>query len=107
MAEKPVIVVISYRAQPGKGDRARLELTALVKEVVAREPDCLGIRLHQGSEDETRILLYEQWTSREAYTGPHMQTPHLSAFRTRAREFFAGPPTIEFWQLVEDTARGQ
>ncbi len=105
MAGAQVVVVITYKAQPGQGGRTLSELQALIREVVAREPDCGGIRIHHDPDDETRVLLYEQWSSREAYTGPHMQTPHLAAFLARAREFVAGPPTIEFWTLDGDVTR--
>lgn len=94
-----IIVVITYRTQPDQGARALRELRALVADVVALEKDCLGIRLHRDPVDDTQILLYEQWSSREAYVGPHMQTPHIGAFMGRAREFLSGPPTIAFWQL--------
>lgn len=104
MAEDPVIVVIRYEARPGQGDRAEAELRALVREVVAREPDCLGIRLHADHDDRTRFLLYETWTSRAAYAGPHMKTPHLTSFIARAGALFAGPPTIEYWSLTDDLA---
>lgn len=107
MAAEPVTVVISYRAQAGQGARALSELGALIREVVAREPDCLGIRLHQDPDDDTRLLLYEAWSSRAAYSGPHMQTPHLGAFIAKAREFLAGPPTIEFWRLDADVGGGR
>ncbi|MBP7777126.1 MAG: antibiotic biosynthesis monooxygenase [Acidobacteria bacterium] len=105
MASEPVVVVITYRAQPGHGPRALSELQALVREVVAREPDCGGIRIHRDPDDDTRVLLYEEWSSREAYQGPHMQTAHLGVFMTSAREFLAGPPTIELWQLEGDHTR--
>ncbi len=103
MATSSVTVTISYQAQPGQGSRARDELTALIAEVVAKESDCLGIRLYQDPDDDTRILLYEQWTSREAYAGPHMQTPHIGAFIAIAREFLAGPPTIAYWNLSAES----
>ena len=102
---KPVIVVISYVAQPGQGARALEELQVLIREVVAHEPECGGIRIHHDPADDTRILLYEEWNSREAYTGPHMQTPHIRAFIDRARDFVAGPPAIEFWDLDEEVGR--
>ena len=107
MAGEPIVVVITYKAQAGQGARTLKELTSLIGEVVAREPDCGGIRIHHDPDDDMRVLLYEQWSSREAYTGPHMQTAHLGAFMARAREFLAGPPTIEFWQLDGDMTRAR
>lgn len=95
-----VTVVIAYEALPGRADVAREELAALIETVVATEPACRGIQLFQGGADPHRLLLTEQWESQAAYTGPHMQTPHLLAFRGRAAGFLAGPPEITFWHPV-------
>ncbi len=99
-----VVVVIQFQAQGGQAAVARRELKALIAEVVAKEPDCLGILLHQDVDDETRMLLYERWTSKEAYTGPHLQTPYIRAFMERAAGFMAGPPAITFWKMTDDYA---
>lgn len=98
MTAAPVTVVIAYRAQPGKGSAARTALADLIALVVAREPSCLGITLLQDPADATRFLLYELWTDQAAYTGPHMQTPHIQAFIQGAGALFLGPPEISFWQ---------
>ena len=98
MPDSPVTVVITYRAQPGKGPAACKALASLIATVQEREPDCLGITLLQDPADDTRFLLYELWTSQAAYTGPHMQTPHIQAFIQGAASTFAGPPDISFWR---------
>ncbi len=98
MTDGPVTVVIRYTALPHQGATAHAAITALVAEVLAKEPDCLGIQVLADPEDDTRIALHERWTSREAYTGPHMRTPHIQAFIQRAADFVAGPPEITFWR---------
>lgn len=100
MPDSSVLVVIRYRALPGKGVAARAALAALIATVLEREPDCLGITLLQDPADDTSFLLYERWTSQAAYTGPHMQTPHITAFIAGAAATFAGPPDISFWREV-------
>jgi quinol monooxygenase YgiN len=100
-----VIVIINYQAQSGQAAVARRELTALIQQVVAQEPDCIGIQFHQDVDDDTRNLLYERWTSKEAYTGPHLRTPYIRAFMERSSGFLAGPPAITFWKLTDDLAR--
>jgi len=102
MTLDPVLVLITYRAQPGKADTAVAALSALIKTVVAEEPACGGIQMYQDAADPDRILLYEEWTSREAYLGPHMQTPHIRAFIAEASAFIAAPPEITFWRLRAD-----
>lgn len=99
------IVVIDYRAQPGKGKELKHELEALIRDVVKHEHDCLGIQLLETDDDGDRVLLYERWTSRAAYEGPHMQTPHITAFRERAQGFAAGRPAITFWTVKADVGR--
>lgn len=97
MPAEAVTVLIEYRARSGRSAEALSALAELVATVVAREPDCAGIRVLQDGEEPHRILLDERWSSREAYLGPHFQTPHLQAFIARAGDLFEGPPSIRFW----------
>jgi len=97
MSSEAVTVSIEYRALPGRTAEAIAALSELIATVVAREPDCAGIHLLQEVEEPHNILLNERWSSREAYLGPHFQTPHLQAFIARAGDLFEGPPSIRFW----------
>jgi len=103
MPTRPVTVVIAYHAQPGQGPAARAALASVIAVVVAKEPDCLGIRMLENTDDDTRFLPYETWTSQAAYVGPHLQTPHIQAFIASAGALFAGPPDISFWQEPPST----
>lgn len=91
-----VVVLIEYRALPGRETLAQRELSALVAIVVEKEPDCGGIEILRDKEDPTRLVLYERWSSRDAYTGPHMRTPYILEFISKAPDFMAGPPSITF-----------
>ncbi|MBE0566217.1 MAG: antibiotic biosynthesis monooxygenase [Krumholzibacteria bacterium] len=93
-----VVVIISYVCQPGKADQAVREISELIATVQRVEPDCGGIELLQQTDDPSRIMLVEQWTSREAYLGPHFQQPHILAFIERAGQFLVEPPVITFWR---------
>jgi len=98
----PVVVLVRYQAQPDKADLAGREIASLVAQVRSKEPECLGISIDRCDDEPARFVLRERWTSREAYVGPHMQTPHLQSFIQRAPEFLAGPPDISFWREVDD-----
>ena len=106
MPRDPITVLIVYQAQPGKVEAGLGALAALVATVVAQEPACLGITIHQDVSDPARILLDEEWTDKASYVGPHMQTAHIRAFIERAPELFAGPPDISFWERRGGTRRG-
>ncbi len=98
MPSSRVTVVITYRAHPGKEPAAQAALAGIVGTVLAKEPDCLGISMYEDTRAPGRFLLHERWTSQEAYTGPHFQTPHLQAFIAAAPSLFTGPPDISFWR---------
>lgn len=100
-----VTVMIRYIAQAGKAETAQRELEKLVKTVVAEEPACRGIWIHQNTSAPEQLLLIERWTDQAAYMGPHMQTPHIRDFMTRAPKFIAGPPEITFWRGVARAER--
>jgi quinol monooxygenase YgiN len=100
MSKDDVTVVIRYEAKPGMSERAVRELGDLIKTVVREEAACRGIWLHQDTGTPAKLLLVEHWISQDAYTGPHMQTPHITAFVGRAAEFLTGPPEITFWRGV-------
>lgn len=102
MTTESVTVIITYVAQPNRIEAATTALTELINTVVREERDCLGITMHQDLDDPTRIVLIERWTSRAAYTGPHMNTPHIQQFIAQAGERLAGPPTITFWSAIAD-----
>jgi quinol monooxygenase YgiN len=102
MSEDSVMVLIHYRTQPGKEEAGVRELASLIATVAAQESACAGITMFQDADDPARILLYERWASRAAYTGPHMQTAHIQAFIRKAPSFMAGAPAITFWQQRHD-----
>lgn len=98
MTARDIHVIIRYRAQDGCADLALRELAALVAVVRREEPDCTGITIVQRDEDPCEFTLLETWTSREAYAGPHLSTPHILAFKSRAGQFMAGAPEITYWR---------
>jgi quinol monooxygenase YgiN len=95
------VVVIRYRALPGREVIARSDLAKLVATVLAEESACRGIRMLVDADDPAAILLVEEWPDRASYLGPHFETPHIRAFIARVGEWFAGPPEIGFWDPVD------
>ena len=95
-----VVVLVRYRALPGREQTALHEISELVATVRAREPECGGIKILRHWAEPTQITLIEEWPSRETFLGPHMQRPHIESFIQRAGAFLEGPPDISFWSAV-------
>lgn len=96
MQSDAVTVLIRMQLLPEFVERGMEDLLDLAREVRRVEPDCLAIELAQDSDDPTKITMIEKWSRREAYEGPHMQSPHMKAFIEKSGKFFVGPPDISF-----------
>ncbi len=97
---EPVTVVITCAIRPDMLETARRELEANIETVMAREPACHGIRVHDDPNNPLRLMIIENWESLEAFTGPHMQTPHMQAFLATAESFLDGAAEFGFWREV-------
>jgi quinol monooxygenase YgiN len=93
-----VVVVLKFKAQPDKGAMAVSELMKLL-EKVKQEPHFVSIRLHIDPNDNTNIMLYEEWEDLQYYNTIHMETEHLKAFQVNSRNFLTGPPDISYWKV--------
>jgi len=98
---KNLIVLVEYKTQPSKSADAIASLTELI-ENVKLEPNFVNIKLHVDSKDESRILLYEEWSDETYYNSTHMKTPHLQKFIGDSRTFLAGPPEISQWKIEKE-----
>lgn len=97
---EPVTVVISCTLRPDQVETARRELAAVIETVLASEPACHGIRVHEDPRNPRRLLIIEDWDSEEIFTGPHLQTPHMQSFLENAEGFLDGAAEFAFWREI-------
>ena len=96
MQTTAVTVLIRTQLLPDSIEQGKQALMDLAREVRKVEPDCLAIELAQDMDEPANITMIEKWSSREAYEGPHMQSPHMKSFVEQSSHYFAGPPDISF-----------
>jgi len=99
-ALKQVTVVINCVIMRGKMEVAMQALKTVIKTVMLQEKACRGIRVHQDTDNPQRLLIIENWESKEAFLGPHMQTTHMIAFMKLAESFLDGKAEFNFWNEV-------
>ena len=100
MKTEAVTVVITCAIRPDALATAKRELAAIIETVLADEPACHGIAVHEDSRNPHRLMIIENWDSEEIFTGPHMQTPHMQSFLKRAEGFLDGVAEFGFWRQV-------
>jgi len=92
------IVILKFKTQPDKTEEAVAGLEDLL-ENVKNEPHFISIKMHVDADDETNILLYEEWDDLAYYKSEHMETDHILKFMSNSSSFLAGPPEITFWNV--------
>ena len=93
-----VVVVGSFKAQPGKEAEALEAFKALV-EPTHREEGCILYALHQGTDDQARLAFVERWESRELLDA-HLASDHVAAVLEHVDELFGDSADIVVYEPV-------
>ena len=93
-----VVVVGSFKAEPGKEAEALEAFKALVEPTHA-ESGCVLYALHQGTDDPSRLAFIERWASREELDA-HLKSPHVAAILERAPELLGESGDITVFEAV-------
>ena len=93
-----VVVVGSFKAEPGKEVEALEAFKALV-EPTHGEEGCILYALHQGTDDPRRLAFVERWASRESLDA-HLKSPHVAAALERVEELFGDSADIVVYEAV-------
>jgi len=93
-----VVVVGSFRINPGKEEEALEAFTALVEPTHA-EDGCILYALHRGVDDPARLTFIERWASREQLDA-HLKSDHVAAALERAEELFGENGEITVYEAV-------
>jgi quinol monooxygenase YgiN len=96
MAE--IVVVGSFRAEPGKEEEALRAFEALVEPTHA-EQGCILYALHRGVDDPRRLTFIERWASREDLDA-HLASPHIQDVLKIAPELFGESGDITVYEAL-------
>jgi quinol monooxygenase YgiN len=98
MNTKPVTLVVTFQARPGKESELREMLLGLLAPT-RKEAGCINYDLHAAPDDPAKFLFYENWTS-QAHLDAHGRTPHIQNLRARLDELCAEPLKLNFWEKI-------
>lgn len=100
MQRADITVLVQLRLFPEYIERGMRDLMKFARTVRLQEPACLALDIAQDLEDPTRVTMIEKWSDREAYEGPHLQTPHMKAFIAESGKYFDGAADVHFLRMV-------
>jgi len=98
MSQKPLTVVATIKAKPGKEAELRKTLQSLLAPT-RKENGCLNYDLHTSLDDPRLFIFHENWTSK-AHLDVHLKSPHIQAFIAKAPELLAEPVQIMLCEKV-------
>jgi len=98
MSSKPITVIATFQANPGKEAELQKALTSLIAPT-RLEAGCINYDLHVSSEYPSRFLFHETWTSR-AHLDAHLQSVHVKVMFPRVSELCVAFPDIVVWEKI-------
>jgi len=98
MNAKPVTVVASFQARPGRESELRAALIGLLAPT-RKEAGCLNYDCHQAADDPAKFLFHETWTS-QVHLDAHLQSVHVQALLPRVNELCTESPQITLWKRL-------
>ena len=98
MSAKPITVVATFQANPGKEAELQKALASLVAPT-RQEAGCINYDLHVSAEFPSKFLFHETWTSR-AHLDAHLQSVHVKVMFPRVSELCVAFPDIVVWEKI-------
>ena len=98
MSQKPVTMVVTFQARPGKEAELRTLLTGLLAPT-RKEAGCLNYDLHADPADPSKFLFHENWAS-HAHIEAHARMPHIQTLLKRMDELCVEALKISYWEKI-------
>lgn len=97
-SEDNLLVIVKYKTQPNKNIDAIVALKALVEQA-EKEDHFVELKIYVDPDDNSIILVQEEWEDASYYKNDHMKTAHYQKFMTDSPAFLVGTPEISYWNL--------
>jgi quinol monooxygenase YgiN len=101
-APRPISVVAFVKAKAGEEDRLKTLALALVAPSRAEKGN-VSYDLHQGIDDKTTFVFYENWASMDAFN-LHKESPHFQHFLTATKDWLDGDLKVTLLTKLSEPA---
>ena len=95
-----ILEVADIRIQPGQEAAFDAAIQRGLKDVISQAQGFRGWKVNKGVESPQRYLLMIFWDTLEDHTVHFRQGPLFAQWRAIVGPFFAGPPTVEHFELL-------
>ncbi|NMM05347.1 antibiotic biosynthesis monooxygenase family protein [Polaromonas sp.] len=95
-----ILELADIRIQPGQQDAFDEAIQRAIRTVVGKAKGFQGYKVNKGIESPERYLLQIFWETLENHTVDFRGSPAFTEWRAIVGPFFAGPPTVEHFELL-------
>ncbi|WP_394755184.1 antibiotic biosynthesis monooxygenase family protein [Rhodoferax sp.] len=95
-----ILELADFSIQPGQNAAFEEAIQRGLHTTIAHVRGFEGFKLNRCIESTERYVLQVFWTTLEDHTVGFRQSPAFAQWRTIVGPFFAGPPSVEHFELV-------
>jgi heme-degrading monooxygenase HmoA len=98
-----ILELVDLRIQAGKQVEFQVALQRGLEQVITKAKGFQGYRINHGIESPDRFVLMFYWNTLENNTVDFRESPAFAEWRAIVGPFFASPPAVEHFNLLEKT----
>ena len=95
-----ILELADIRIHPGQQAAFDVAIQRGVHEVISKAKGFAGYKVNKGIENPERYVLQICWETLDNHTVDFRQSPAFTQWRAIVGPFFAGPPTVEHFELL-------
>ena len=99
-----ILELADIRIPPGKGAEFDTAIIRGVETVISKARGFRGYKVNRGIESPERYVLMIFWDTVENHTVDFRGSPAFQDWRAIVGPYFAGPPVVEHFSLVGESA---
>ena len=99
-----ILELADIRIKPGQQAAFDEAIQRGISTVISKAKGFKGASVHKGIESADRYVLQIRWETLENHTVDFRESPAFADWRAIVGPFFAGPPTVEHFDLLVQTA---
>lgn len=99
-----ILEIADIRIHPGQQAAFDEAIQRGLREVISKAKGFQGFKVNKGIESPERYILQIFWDTLENHTVDFRQSPAFADWRAIVGPFFAGPPTVEHFDLLAKSA---
>lgn len=95
-----ILELADIRIKPSQQAAFEEAIQRGIRAVISGAKGCQGYKLNKGIESPERYVLQIFWETLENHTVDFRESPAFAEWRAIVGPFFAGPPTVEHFNLL-------